>query len=154
MRKSDLIIESLGHINESKIRNYDLQLYNIKKERLNEFSKFIGKLESFARYFLPKMDDNMMMSVDVSEIVGSGIVFTVYIYGYDKFVEDEFEFDRLYNKNSMESHIGNLMKISVGPYESIFASTYWNSKIEVGKKKIKSGPYVEIRYSGDSVYDS
>ena len=153
MSSRNLILEGLSDINEAvKSKYFDMQLDNVDKSRLEDCSGFIKKLESFGK-LVPKMDKNFKMAVDVTEFVGRGLTFTIYIYGYREMYDDEYTFNGLHTAKDMEEHIRNIARSVLGPYQSLTADTYWDAKIEVGRKRMNVGPYVEIVYGGDYIYD-
>ena len=139
-------ITQYGKVNESsKPVKYPFET-NLSKERLKSCKKFLSKVDAFYKSILPKMDAKMKMGLDLSELVGEGIVANLYIWGYNDLVEDEYEFDRLYNKKDMCKQVGGIVKSSIGTYTDCFASDYWNSKIEINNKQIRVGPNVCVTF--------
>lgn len=135
------------------MRNYQTSI-NVDKSKQKEIKGFTSKIDRFAKSILPKMGDDVKLYVDISEVVGMGVVVTLYIYGYNKMYDDEMEFDRLHNKKEMEKQVGSIVKTTIGEPSSINASTYWTAKKKLGNKSVEIGPYVEIEFYGDSIYEN
>lgn len=135
------------------IRNYRTSI-NIDKSQQDEIKRFINRVEKFAKGILPKMGDEVKLFMDISELVGRGVVATLYFYGFRDMYDDEYQFERLNTDRSMEGQIGSIVKSAIGNYDSIHASTYWTAKKQLGKKVQEIGPYVEIEYSGNHIYES
>ena len=158
MRK---IIEAV-EINEiKKIPGYTF-VTNLNSDELEEYRGFIKDTENFAKKMLHMMGDpnneglgSLSMIVDISNLVNSSLGTSITFYGWDKFsTEDEFE--RLWNKNSMQRYITDLLPNRMKGYNSIHVSTYWTAKRTIGYKKIntiQTGPYVEITYDNDKIID-
>ena len=159
MRK---IIEAF-EINEAKkISGYSM-FTNMDKSALSEYSGFIKDVESFAKGMIPHMSDpnsdssdSIEMVLELDNVVNSTVGTTITFYGWNKFSEDEIEFERVWNKDSMEKYIKGLLNGKMKNFHSIFASTYWTARRSFGnkrKKTVEVGPYVEITYDNDKIRD-
>lgn len=158
MRK---IIEAFEVNEAKKIQGFKMYT-NFDDSALEEFSGFIKDVETFAKKLLPKMSDpnneglgSLEMVLDLGQVVGSPYGTIITFYGWNKFnTEDEFE--RVWNKNSMDKYIKRFLYGKMKKYNSVDVSTYWTAKRSFGYSKrrtIETGPYVEVTYSNDDIRD-
>ena len=147
---NNIKIVEAKYINESYKFNFST---NLSKERQSSksYKSFMNKVNSFYVNILPKMDYRMSMYLDISELVGRGVTANLYIWGWNLICDDEWEFDRLYNKTDMEKQVGSIVKAALGNYSDIYVSTYWKSKLNIKNKSIETGPYVNITFSTEDM---
>ena len=69
--------------------------------------------------------------------------------------DDQFDFERVNTKESMEKQVGGIVRSSIGNYDFISASTYWTAKKRFGKgnRAIETGPYVDVEFDEDTIYN-
>jgi ribosomal protein L37AE/L43A len=81
---------------------------------------------------------------------------SVRIYGFSEDYTDEFDFSKLNDSKKMENHVKSVFKAfsnTIGKYDNIAAVDYWTAKVKVDGKDIQTGPYVEVEYDANKVYD-
>lgn len=134
-----------------KIRNYTFYNDNLSDYQLKEISKFLAKVEKFAKFALPKMGEEIKLYCEVANVVGQGIVLDLTIYGYNQLYDDQFEFLRVNDRNSMLQQAKGIFKAFLGPCTTIDASAYWRSKMEIAGRSKLIGPYVQAEYDEDAM---
>lgn len=136
-----------------KINNFR-EYINLPEYKQEEIQGFITKVEDFAKSMLPRMDEHIKAILDVSILVGRGASATICFYGYNEMYDDQFDFERVNTRESMERQVGGIVRSFIGEYDSIYASTFWTAKRRYGKgnSAIETGPYVEVEFYEDTIY--
>lgn len=122
---------------------------DITADDKKKYKKLLKDIDKLANY----KSDEGILSFYVDKVTTPEQVW-LYIYGFNREFEDEMEFERVWNKNSMEKSVKTLLNAFNIKDFTLWTSTYWNAKLDIKGKTQVVGPYVQVSFLPENVAES